>query len=336
MLSRLYAVFVARNLEFYRDRAALSWNILLPVLLIAGFAFIFSGEDKNIYKVGIYGDKSTQQISLFDVKYIEFINYDDLTVAKLKVQRHQIDLLLDLNNQQYWLNDLSPSGYLVEKLLVADIKESSQFGLQKQTVSGQPIRYVDWLVPGVLAMNMMFSALFGIGFVIVRYRKNGVLKRLKATPLRAFEFLSAQILSRLWVLTLVTCLVFAGTRYFLNFPMNGSYLALLLIFVLGCISLICMGLVVSSRTSSEELANGLLNLMTWPMMLLSGVWFSLEGSHPFVQKLAYLLPVTHLTEGAREIMIDGAGFLDITDHLLTLGGMSILFLILGTVFFKWE
>ena len=336
MFSRLYAVFVARNLEFYRDRAALSWNILLPVLLIAGFAFIFNGEDKNIYKVGIYGDKSGQQISLFDIKYIEFIDYDNVTTPKLKVQRHQIDMLLDLDKQQYWINDLSPNGYLIEKLLTAGSEKTDEFSLQKQTVSGEPIRYVDWLVPGVLAMNMMFSALFGIGFVIVRYRKNRVLKRLKATPLRAFEFLSAQILSRLWVLTLVTSLVFVGTRYFLGFPMNGSYLALLLIFVLGCISLICMGLVVSSRTSSEELANGLLNLLTWPMMLLSGVWFSLEGSLPIIQKLAYLLPVTHLTEGAREIMIDGAGFLEVADHLLTLGGMSIVFLILGTVFFKWE
>ncbi|MCG8383159.1 MAG: ABC transporter permease [Gammaproteobacteria bacterium] len=332
MLNRLYAVFVARNLEFYRDRAALAWNLLLPVLIIAGFAFIFGGQSNDLYKVGVLGGKDAHPLALFDVKYIEFIDYDDPDLAKTKIQRHQLDLLVDPVTQRYWINELSPTGYMAERLLLG--QQSGEF--ERATVTGRPIRYVDWLIPGVLAMNMMFSALFGIGFVIVRYRKNGVLKRLKATPLQAVEFLTAQIISRLWVLTLVTCFVYIGTHFFLNFHMNGSYLTLLLIFILGCVSLVCLGLVVAARSSNEELANGLLNLLTWPMMLLSGVWFSLEGSSAIVQNLAYLLPLTHVTEAAREVMIDGASFFQVMDHILSLAGMSLLFLIIGTLLFKWE
>jgi ABC-2 type transport system permease protein len=150
----------------------------------------------------------------------------------------------------------------------------------RSTVSGRSVGYVDWLVPGVLGMNMMFSCLFGVGYVIVRYRKNGFLKRLNATPLKAFEFILAQVTSRLMLIMSVTTLVFIGTHFLIGFYMSGSYLALLLVAVLGACSMISLGLLIAARVASEEFAGGLLNMLSWPMMFLSGVWFSLEGAHP--------------------------------------------------------
>ena len=137
---------------------------------------------------------------------------------------------------------------------------------------------MDWLVSGLLSMNMMFSALFGVGYNLVRYRKNGVLKRLKATPLRAFEFLTAQVVSRLILIMSVFTVVYQGSDYFLRFQRLGSLLDLYLIFALGSACLISLGLVVAARVTSEELAGGVLNMLSWPMMFLSGVWFSLEGA----------------------------------------------------------
>ena len=185
-------------------------------------------------------------------------------------------------------------------------------------------------------MNMMWGALFGIGYVIVRYRKFGVLKRIRATPVTPVEFLTAQIMSRLWLLLVVNVLIFAGMDYFVDFRMHGSYLNLFIVFTLGCICLICCGLVVAARISSEEVANGLLNLFSWPMMFLSGIWFSLEGAHPWMQKFALILPLTHVTEASREIMIDGAGLVQIADHLLVLGLSSIVLLVIGAWIFRWE
>jgi ABC-type multidrug transport system permease subunit len=240
--------------------------------------------------------------------------------------------VVDVATERYWINDTSPRGYILERVL----RGSSGDALRKQTVSGQEIRYVDWLIPGVLAMNMMFSALFGVGYVIVRYRKNGMLKRLKATPLTAFEFLAAQIASRLWLIMTATIAVFLGTDYFIDFSMFGSYLDLFIVFTIGAVSLISLGMIVASRTASEEFAGGLLNLISWPMMFLSGVWFSLEGLHPVLQKLALLLPLTHLITGARAIMIDGAGLSQIAGHLLILVIMSGIFMIIGAYSFRWE
>ena len=170
-MRRFLTVLHARNIEFVRDRSALAWGIIFPLLLMLGFAMIFDSGDQDLYKVGMIGEGSH---SFLESRYIQFIPFEDQQSAITKVERHQIDLLINVQQQRYWINSTSPTGYVAEKILLASGGEP----LQQALVTGKEIRYIDWLIPGVLGMNMMFSALFGIGFVIVRYRKNGVLKRL--------------------------------------------------------------------------------------------------------------------------------------------------------------
>jgi ABC-type multidrug transport system permease subunit len=337
MWNRIYALFVARNLEFFRDRAALAWSVLLPVLIIFVFAFAFTDDNPEKFKVGIVGGggNGAATAGFLETRFVTFVDYDEVESSLRKVERHQVDLLFDPGSNRYWINQSSPNGYIVEKLLVAAFAGSGE-SLQQNLVEGDEIRYIDWVIPGVIGMNIMWGALFGIGYVIVRYRKFGVLKRLRATPVTAMEFLSAQILSRLWLLVVVNAVIFIAMDYFVGFRMHGSYFNLFLVFTLGCINLICCGLVVAARISTEEVANGVLNLFSWPMMFLSGVWFSLEGAHPAMQKFAQLLPLTHITEAARAIMIDGDGIVQISDHLLVLGVSSIVLLAIGARIFRWE
>ena len=332
---RFIALLSARNREFLRDRSAIAWNTLFPILIVMGFAFAFTTDDDQLFKVGVAGSADDAPIlqPFLELEHIKFLPVDDLGQAKTRVERHQLDMLLDLDGARYWINATSANGYILERLLNTPAPAAA---LTKETLSGDEMRYVDWLIPGVLGMNVMFSALFGVGFVIVRYRKNGVLKRLKATPVSAFEFLSAQIVSRLWLIVLFTVAVYVGTDLFVGFRMYGSYLNLLLVLVVGAFSLISLGLIIAARMTSEETANGLLNLLSWPMMLLSGVWFSLEGSPVLVQQAALLLPLTHMIDAARLVMIDGAGFLDIAHHLLAMLAMTALFMTIGARTFRWE
>jgi ABC-type multidrug transport system permease subunit len=340
-LKRFYAVLMARNNEFLRDRSALAWNILFPVLIVAGFAFAFSGKPLDQFKVGVFAAHAEQRLaelkqtqSFFQTRYIQFISVPELGSTIAKVERHQLDMLFDLDDHRYWINQDSPKGYILEKLLRGEPTDVS--GWNRQAVSGREIRYVDWLIPGVLAMNMMFSALFGVGYVIVRYRKSGVLKRLLATPLTAFEFLSAQVVSRLWLIMSISIAVYVGCDLFIDFSMLGSYWNLFLVFTLGAVSMISLGLLIAARTASEELAGGILNLISWPMMFLSGVWFSLEGTNVWVQKLALIFPLTHVIDAARAIMIDGAGFAGIAPQLAILAVMSAVFMAWGALQFRWE
>jgi len=335
-MKRFLAILHARNMEFIRDRASIGWNILFPLLLVIGFAVVFTGEPKPLFKVGVIGETSAvkpPEAEFFATKYVQFLPVDDITKGIGKVEHFQLDMLIDLRSQlAYWVNADSANGYILERLLRAE--QNTLY--KKETVQGREIRYVDWVVPGILAMNMMFSCLFGVGYVIVRYRKNGFLKRLKATPLRPFEFLFAQMVSRLILIQTITIAVYAGCNYFIHFQMRGSYANLFLVSLVGSICLISLGLLVSARLSSEELAGGVLNVLTWPMMLLSGVWFSLEGTNPVMQQIARFFPLTHLVDGARAIMTEGAGLTDIAPHLAVLALMTGVFLGIGSMIFKWE
>lgn len=350
---RFLALFLTRNKEFVRDRSSLSWNILMPVLIVAGFSFAFSGDIGKQFKVAVINEEAaTKQAKQFlQLKHIEFYSVDAIESKNPesnksrtieKVQRHQVDMLLDARSQQYWINTESPSGYLVEKILLGTKPDPSKqdsiksSGFKKQIVSGKIIRYIDWVIPGILSMNMMFSALFGVGFVIVRYRKNGMLKRLKATPVTAFEYLASQVASRIILIMVVTAFVFYATDFYVDFVMNGSHLSLFLVFALGALSMISLGLIIAARITSEETAGGLLNLFSWPMMFFSGVWFSLEGAAPIMQSIAEIFPLTHVTTAARAIMIDGASLIDVSYNLIVLTVQSVVFLLFGAWFFKWD
>ena len=118
--------------------------------------------------------------------------------------------------------------------------------------------------------------------------------------------------------------------------MYGSYVTLFLVFSIGSLAMIALGLLIASRLKSDELAAGLTNAISLPMMLLSGVWFSLEGSAQWITFIANLLPLTHVVDASRAIMLDGAGIVDVSHHLFTLLIMMLIFLFLGVKMFRWE
>jgi ABC-type multidrug transport system permease subunit len=333
VIRRLLSVLHARNLEFLRDRSTLIFTLLLPVALVIGMGFVFSGPERPLFKVGVLATHIDPQAHPFlRERYVEFIAAPQQAPALQKLTHQQIDLLVDLRDPpRYWVNTDSPKGYIVEKLLLAAAP-----GAQRQPVTGAALRYVDWLFPGILGMNMMFSCLFGVGYVVLRYRKSGFLKRLHATPLSAFEFLSAQVLSRLALILIVTAILYVGIGAIIGFHNAGSTPLLILLAVIGALSMIALGLTIAARFSSEELVGGLLNLLTWPMMLLSGIWFSLEGSPRWVQWVAHLFPLTHVLDAARAVMLDGAGLTQIAPHLLFLGATALGFLAFGAWSFRWR
>jgi len=332
-MRRLFAVFHARNLEFVRDRGTLLFTLLLPVMLVIGMGFVFGGPPRPLFKVGVLGAATDAHAHPFLAEhYVQFVPFTDQAGALGKLTHQQIDLLVEFGAApRYWVNTDSPKGYVVEKLLLA-----AEPAARRAPVTGKALRYIDWLFPGILGMNMMFSCLFGVGYVVLRYRKSGFLKRLHATPLSAFEFLAAQVLSRLALIVFVTVVLYVGIGAIIHFHSAGSTALLALLALLGALSMIALGLTIAARFSSEELVGGLLNLLTWPMMLLSGIWYSLEGSPRWVQWVAHVFPLTHLLDAARAVMLDGAGVAQIAPDLLYLAATTLIFLAFGAWSFRWR
>ncbi|WP_314926294.1 ABC transporter permease [Aeromonas piscicola] len=331
-IKRIGALFYARNLEFVRDRAALVWNLAFPLLLVVGFSLIFSGPPKPLVQMGVVGELTAAYAPLNAIPLLKLIPYDDERKGQLKVRHHQLDLLLSPGSDRYWVNPDAGQGAMAEYLL----RQAISRPLVKETLSGQAIRYGDWLLPGVIGMNLMFSGLFGVGFVIVRYRKNGVLKRLRATPLSAAEFLCAQLLSRIVITLVVSLLVFLVAYWLLGVPLLGSGWLLLLIALAGGAAMVSLGLLIAARIQNEELASGLLNVISMPMMLLSGVWFSLEGAPVWLQQLAAWLPLSQIITAARAVMLEGAGWAEVAAPLGWILLFTLCCLTLGSALFKWN
>lgn len=341
MFKRILIIFINRNREFYRDKSGFGWNILFPFFVIVGFSLIFSQDSRKEYKVGLInsGTIKTEISESYNefrkTGYIDFIEFESQQTGIDRLLHHRIDLLIDPADGRYWKSSTSPKSFITEKLLIASSAEGKT-EFTRESVEGREIPYIEWLFPGVLAMNMMFSALFGVGYSVVRDRKNGVLKRFSVTPLSPFEFLTAQILSRMFVLFITTGTVFLACTLIFGFENRGSYLTLLLIFILGSFSMVSLALIIASRSSSEEFAGGVLNLLSWPMMLLSEVWFSMEGARPWVITLSKFLPLTHITNGVRQVMNDGATLHGIKNQIIALSAMSLLFLAAGSMLFRWQ
>jgi len=326
------AILSARNKEYYRDKASLAWAFMFPLVVIVACAVAFSNPDTSIFRVGVHGDMNPPAQAFLSQPWIKAVPFERLDRALERTQHHQLDLLLSgEGGGRYWINTESAASAAAEQLLL-----SAGGDFERQQISGRKIRYVDWVIPGVLGMNLMFGALFGVGYVIVRYRHNGVLKRLHATPVSALEFLSAQLASRLMIVVLVNSLIFIGCVLFLDLIVLGSYLSLLLVTLLGGFSMIALGLLVACRTASEELAGGLLNLATWPMLFMSEVWFSLDDAPHWMQVMSNALPLTHIVKGFRSVMIEGATLAEISHHLLWLAVMTAVTLGLASVLFRWH
>jgi len=324
---------MARLREFYRDKTGLSWNLLMPFLILVGFSFLFDDQPSAVLSIGILADSDSVELQFQGVDLVEVT---DKETGILQVQRHQLDMLLEPGSPgHYWTNEYSNKSAIAEQLLLSKgaLADST---LVRESVQGESIRYVDWVVPGVLSMNLMFSCLWGIGWVVVRYRKNGVLRRLQATPLTALEFLSAQVIARLIIVVVVTLIVYTGAALILDFTMRGSHLALALVFFLGSTALTSMGLLIAARLKTEEVADGVLNLLSWPMMMLSGVWFSMENAHPVAQGISQMFPLTHMVNAARRVMLDGVGVMGVIWELGLLSLITVVLMLLSARLFRWS
>lgn len=324
-LRRIWILLNARNKEFYRDPGSLGWIFVFPIIMVVGFSYLFRIGDNATFKAGVvqtnYDSPSFSQVRL-----------NHLSEAISKLEYHSLDIILTEN--EYYVNENSPKSKLAEAVYLKETVHPVSNKI-RNIVSGKNISYIDWLFPGLLASNVMWMALWGVGWVIVRQRKIGVLKRLKASPVKPMEYLAAQAISRMLVMAVSGVLVYIVGYLIHPFPNAGSYLTLFTVYMVGCFSLSSIGLVAASRISNEELVNGILNLLTYPMMFLSEVWFSLEGSPEWVKSVAHFMPLWHMVKSMRQVMTDGATLGDLSNHLSVLLGIGCICLIVGGSLFRW-
>jgi ABC-2 type transport system permease protein len=241
---------------------------------------------------------------------------------------------------EYRYDDTNPEGRTARMLADRAIQRAA--GRVDPVASGDRIlrepgsRYIDFLIPGLLGMNLMGSAIWGIGFSIVDARRKKLVKRLIATPMPRHYYLLSFLLSRL-ILLVVEVGALVGFGYFVfGVPVRGSALALIVLCVLGSLCFCAIGLLIASRAQTIEAASGLMNLIMMPMWILSGVFFSSQRFPDFLQPIIKALPLTAIIDALRANMLQGASFAQVAPQIAILSAWLVVGFTVALKIFRWR
>jgi len=372
--NQLWQLIVALFREIIREPGVLFWGILFPILMSLGLGLAFTKKADVIRKVAIIsntgrsgaGSDNTvvadfqknceKNLSLeketWQWKYIIkdeklgnsiFLFYDMKWDEAMKLlKRGTINvLLLGLNGSvEYHFDPMNPDAQLtylklsniIGKGKILQVKNNSE--IKPLTVTGT--RYIDFLVPGLITMGVMMSCMWGISYGIIEKRSKKLLRRLVATPMKKSHFLIALITVRITMNFIESMVLFLFSLFAFKITIQGDISALILMFLAGNIAFAGIAVFVSSHTSNTEVGNGLINFVVFPMMVLSGIFFSYQNFPDWSIPVIKNLPLTMLTDGIRSIFNEGAGYHEVAMPAFILTATGVLFFSAGLKIFKWH
>lgn len=344
--SPLRELVMTRLREFYREPAIVFWVFGFPLLMALGLGAAFRSRPPELPRLGVVVNEKSEK----NGKLLAALKADSGAVTEVieessadrALSRAKIDALVVLERDGYVTRIDPTQEKSARAVLVArDIlqgasgrKDPLPESLSRVTKRGS--RYIDFLIPGLLAMNIMGSSLWGVGYNLVVARKRKLLRRYGVTPMRRSHFLLAYLVSRaVFLFAELGVLVAFGALSF-DMVVQGGLFSLILISALGAAAFSGISLVIGARIANTETANGWTNLVQMPMWLLSGIFFTYERFPEFLHAPIRALPLTALVDGLRAVYNDGATVLGLMPEVLVLSawGLAGFFIALRT--FRWQ
>jgi ABC-2 type transport system permease protein len=332
-----------RYREFFREPEAVFWVFIFPVLLAAGLGLAFRNRAPDRTTVAVVGSKAdTLVTALRQQGQIDASAMDD-SAAALALRNGDVAVVVSANGQdrlEYRYDDTRPESRIA-RLQIDDALQRFEGRRDPVTVRDQLVRerggrYIDFLVPGLLGMNLMGSGIWGLGFAIVDARKKRLLKRLIATPMSRWQYLASFALSRLTLLVIEVGLLLGFAVLVFGVPVRGSIPLLVLICLLSSLCFASLGLLIASRAQTIEGASGLMNLAMLPMWIFSGVFFSSARFPEAIQPVIQALPLTAVIDALRANILRGAGLPTVAPELgIILAWMAVSF-VLALKLFRWR
>lgn len=336
---------LVRYREFLREPEAVFWVFVFPVLLAAGLGIAFRNRPAERQRVavlagapgsaplaaGLAADSSLTVQVLADSAAARALRTGD--VALVVIPRGG-------DSVSYRYDDTRPEARSARLLVDAAVQRAAgrrdPVSVGDQHVRERGSRYIDFVIPGLLGMNLMGSGIWGIGFAIVDARKKKLLKRLIATPMPRAEYLASFLLSRLTMLgfEVVTLLGFGALIF--GVPLRGSFLSLALICLIASLTFGAMGLLIASRARTVEGASGLMNLVMLPMWVFSGVFFSASNFPHTMQPFIQALPLTVVNNALRANMLQGAGLGAMWGELGIAAAWLVVSFLVALRLFRWK
>lgn len=338
----LVEMTIVRLKEFLREPDAVFWVFVFPILLTVALGFAFREKPPEKIPVGIVeGPAARERLAALERSPALLPRVYSQAEGREQLRRGKVSLLIEADAAPTYRLDATRPDARTARVEVDDALQSAAgrrdlFRAREQRVSEQGSRYVDFLVPGLLGMNLMGTSMWSIGFSVVNARLKKLLKRLMATPMRKSQFLFAQFLSRFLFLVLEVGFLMLFAWLVFHVSIRGPFALFVLVCVLGGSAFSAIGLLVASRARTLEAVSGLMNVVMMPMWICSGVFFSYErfpdAAIPFVR----LLPLTALNDALRAVMNDGAGLMQVTPQLLNLAVWSVIGYAIALRIFRWQ
>jgi len=342
----------ARILSFVREPGSLFWVFGFPIMLAIALGIAFRTKPPESFRAAIVADEAAAVETarmLADAPGVEvsFLSADE---AQTALRTGKIDILADIEwnpagetgprTLRYVYDPTQPRGYSARLAL----NDALQTGLGRAAiitaddlrVTERGSRYVDFLLPGLIGLNIMGSSMWGLGFVLVMARVRKLLKRLAATPMRRVHYLLAMVLARLVYLTLELTAILVFGWFVFDVGIAGSLASVIAIAVLGAACFTGMALLVGARATSIETASGLMNAVMLPMWVLSGSFFSYSRFPEIVQPAIRLLPLTAVNDALRAVINEGSSLAGVWQQLLILAVWGLVSFVTALKLFRWQ
>ncbi|MEJ2545193.1 MAG: ABC transporter permease [Calditrichaceae bacterium] len=374
-LGQLIQLFLAHAKELMREPGVLFWGIIFPILMALGLGVAFTKKADMIINVAIIKDMKTEISASTDSLLIKnildkkaeivpaqngqpmqykilvkneklgntifFFRETSWDEGMVLLKRGNLSILVNEIGGQifYHFDPLNPTAQLTYLKLsglfnkgTVITEENTQF-IEPLTVPGS--RYIDFFIPGMIALGIMMSGMWGISYRLIEMRSQKLLRRMVATPMKKSHFLIAMITVRTLMSFIEASLLFLFAFIVFDIRIQGNIPALLLIFIAGNVAFAGMAIFVSCHTAKTEIGNGLINIVVMPMMVLSGIFFSYHNFPDWAIPIIQKLPLTMMADATRSIFIEGAGFNEVTLPFIYLMAIGIVFFSAGLKLFKW-
>lgn len=328
--------------DFVREPEALFWVFAFPIVLAFALGLAFKNRGTQVVRVGVEAGPGADLLArtLDAAPEVEARVYPGPEAGN-RLRTGRVALVVVPGDPVVFRYDSTRQESVLARLLVDDALQSASGRREVRAVRDERItepgaRYIDFLIPGLLGMNIMGTGMWGVGFAIVKSRNQKLLKRLLASPMRRRDYLLSHMLARLVFLALeVAALLLFGCLVF-GVPFRGSVAAVSLVVVMGALSFSGLGLLVASRAQTVEGVSGLMNLVMVPMWIGSGVFFAHSNFPEPMQPFLQALPLTELNDALRAVILDGAPLAQVGGPVAALGAWTVVTFGVALRIFRWQ
>jgi ABC-2 type transport system permease protein len=342
-LPPLVELIRARLLEFAREPEVVFWVFIFPVGMALALGFAFRDKAPEPVAIGITGRAESKVLreALTRSSLLRPRLFASVTEGRAALRTGRIALLVENGAPiVYWYDPTRPESRLarfeVDSAVQAAAGRRDPTEVRDELVREKGSRYIDFLLPGLLGLNLLSTSVWGIGYSIVNARIKKTLKLMTATPMRRSDFLFAQMLSRFVLLTLEAAVIVAFGILVFQVPLRGSPGGFVLLCVVCGLSFGGIGLLCGSRVQTLEGVNGLINLVLVPMWLFSGVFFSPERFPDWMHRPIQVLPLTAANEALRAVMLEGKSLAALPSQLVILAVWGLASYAVALKIFRWQ